>query len=59
MNATDEMIAAGIAAGRAALDAYSTFDSGMVPDTALSTFVQEVLKAALALIEPPTTGTKS
>lgn len=44
---TQEQIAAGVKAGRKALDNYSRFDSGMVPDDALQTFVEEVAAAVL------------
>lgn len=43
----DQLIAA-ILAGRKALDDYSSFDSGMVSDDALETFVRAILKAALS-----------
>jgi hypothetical protein len=59
MTPTPAMIAAGAKAGRKALDDYSTFDSGMVPDDALDTFVTAVLTAALALIKPPVKGPSS
>ncbi len=53
MKATQTMLNAGYAAGRKALENYSTFDSSMVPDDALHTFVQEVLAAALAVSPIP------
>jgi hypothetical protein len=39
-------------AGREALNAYSEFDSSMVPDDALETFCRAVLTAALNLPKP-------
>lgn len=44
---TATQIAAGDKAGRAALDAYSSWDSSMVPDGALDTFVRQVASAVL------------
>lgn len=44
---TQAQLAAGIAAGRKALNDYSSFDSSMVPDDALATFVAEVATAIL------------
>lgn len=49
---TQAQIAAGVTAGRRALDNYSSFDSGMVPDDALETFVTEILTAVLPLVHP-------
>lgn len=42
-----EQVAAGFRAGRAQLNAYSEFDSSMVPDDALESFVEAVLTAGL------------
>jgi hypothetical protein len=44
---TEDQIAAGVKAGRKALDDYSHFDSSMVPDAALEVFVREVATAIL------------
>ena len=57
---TTEAIAAGVAAARAAINDYSSFDSSMVPDDALEKVVTDALTAALAVLFPkPTTGAKS
>lgn len=45
---------AGIAAGRKALQNYSSFDSSMVPDDALATFSAEVITAYLIAAQPHT-----
>lgn len=50
------MINAGFHAGRKALEDYSEFDSSMVPDDALMTFVNEVLNAACRVMPVPTAG---
>ena len=44
---SQQQIAAGVKAGRKALNDYSAFDSGMVPDDALQTFVEKVAEAVL------------
>jgi hypothetical protein len=44
---TDAQIKAGCVAGRKALEDYSHFDSSMVPDDALETFVITVATAIL------------
>lgn len=54
MKPTEEQIRIGMSAGRKALDNYSSFDSSMVPDDALETFVTEVLTAVLASAPDPT-----
>lgn len=43
---------AGFAAGRKALDDYSSFDSSMVPDDALRAFVTAVVTAAVNVSVP-------
>jgi hypothetical protein len=53
---TPAQLQAGIAAGRKALDNYSSFDSSMVPDNALATFVQEVASAVLNVPPPKPAG---
>ena len=52
---TAAQIDAGFDAGRKALDAYSSFDSAMVPDAALLTFVTEVAAAVLNTPTPTET----
>jgi hypothetical protein len=44
---------AAIAAGRKALQNYSSFDSSMVPDDALATFSADVITAYLNAIPHP------
>ena len=44
---TQAQLAAGVKAGRKALDDYSSFDSSMVPDAALAAFVTAVVAAAI------------
>ena len=51
---TKAQIDAGCAKGRQALNNYSTFDSGMVPDDALQAFVIAVLEGALNAPPPKT-----
>jgi hypothetical protein len=48
---TPSQLDAGFRAGRKALEDYSSFDSGMVPDAALEVFVKEVITAALNVTE--------
>jgi hypothetical protein len=55
MTATQEAIDAAIAAARAAINDYSSFDSSMVPDDALEKVVTDSLNAALAVLFPPAT----
>ena len=50
---TQAQLAAGVKAGRKALDDYSSFDSSMVPDDALATFVAAVVEAAINVSPPP------
>jgi hypothetical protein len=45
-------IAAGVRAGRAALQAYSAFASMGVPDEALTVFVTDILAAAIPVQFP-------
>jgi hypothetical protein len=49
---THAQLEAGIAAGRKALQDYSSFDSSMVPDDALATFVADVGQAILNVPTP-------
>jgi hypothetical protein len=49
---TQAQLDAGNQAGRKALDDYSTFDSGMVPDEALAAFVEAVATAILNATPP-------
>jgi hypothetical protein len=53
MTPTQAQINAGVTAGRRALENYSSFDSSMVPDDALETFVTDILTAVLPLVHPP------
>jgi hypothetical protein len=55
INPTPAQLQAGVTAGRKALDDYSSFDSGMVPDDALATFVAAVASAILN-VPPPKQG---
>ena len=50
---TKAQLDAGNKAGRKALDDYSTFDSNMVPDDALATFVAAVAAAILNAPKEP------
>jgi hypothetical protein len=52
---TQAQLDAGVKAGRKALDDYSSFDSGMVPDDALATFVAAVATAILNATPPKPT----
>jgi hypothetical protein len=52
---THAQLTAGIAAGRKALQDYSSFDSSMVPDDALATFVADVGQAILNVPQPHST----
>lgn len=52
---TTAQLNAGFDAGRKALDDYSQFDSAMVPDAALLTFVTEVATAVLNTPAPTET----
>jgi hypothetical protein len=51
---TKAQLDAGIKAGRKALDNYSEFDSSMVPDDALATFVSDIATAILNAPKSPT-----
>ena len=55
MTPTQEAIEAAVAAARAAMNEYSSFDSSMVPDDALAEVVTKALSAALDIYFPPTT----
>ena len=57
MTPTQEAIDAGVAAARAAITEYSSFDSSMVPDDALAEVVVKALSAALDIYFPPAKGT--
>lgn len=50
MNVSQAAIDQGMAAGRKALQNYSSFDSSLVPDSALRIFVQDVLVAGFGTI---------
>lgn len=50
MQVSQAAINAGMKAGRTALQNYSSFDSAMVPDAALLTFVTDVLKAGFGTV---------
>ena len=52
---TTDQLNAGFDAGRKALNNYSQFDSDMVPDEALLTFVTEVATAVLNTPTPAET----
>lgn len=53
MTPTPPAIAAAVAAARAAINDYSSFDSSMVPDDALEKVVTDALTAALKVLFPP------
>lgn len=59
MKPSQAAINAGMAAGRKALEDYSSFDSAMVPDSALLLFVTDVLTAGFAVSTPPATPPQS
>lgn len=52
IQASEAQVEAGTKAGREALDAYSGFYSGMVPDDVLQNFCRSVINAALN-VSPP------
>jgi hypothetical protein len=54
MTPTQEAIDAGVAAARAAITEYSSFDSSIVPDDALAEVVVKALSAALDVYFPTT-----
>ena len=56
MTPTQEAIEAAVAAARAAMNEYSSFDSSMVPDDALAKVVIAAFTAGLNVLSPPTTG---
>jgi hypothetical protein len=57
MTPSQEAIAAGVAAARAAITEYSSFDSSMVPDDALADVVVKALSAALDVYFPQASAT--
>lgn len=56
MQPTPEAIAAAMSAARAAITAYSAFDSSMVPDDALEKVLADALAAAYGVQFPTNKG---
>ena len=57
MTPSQEATDAAVAAARAAITEYSSFDSSMVPDDALAEVVMKALAAALDVYFPQAKGT--